>query len=230
MTRKLFYDQVISSIQQVGSTIPLDVVLMRAPIRFATVIDAGDVIGDILGRHFNKYVSFKLLQDARPPVGQENLFVEFSATCVFPPPENQGMFGVHIVPYAIAKSSIMFTEKVAPLKADFLQEWDEVYAMLTYRKMGGEIVTAFVGMILGVNMIGSVSAPGFFRLSPDLGAPYDYTQARGQVALFGYSVFKCFSLINQRKFLLARVLGECDEAVYRMVKGNDQSLDPAIFE
>lgn len=125
--------------QAIGHTIPLDIAMLKMPLSKATVIDVSPVIGKITRTILNSCVNFGDLDQAVPLAGQDNLFVEFHTRDAFPPPQNMGWYGVHIVPFTVASKSVMF--KNVPMPSQ-LVGWPQVYSVVVYRMAIDEMTTA----------------------------------------------------------------------------------------
>lgn len=211
MKSPLFRDQVVNAIRCLDTIIPLDVAMMKVSLLNATVIDVSPVIGGIAHKYVDTVIDFRDLYRAAPPSGQGNLFVEFRARDAFPPPHNLGWYGVHIVPFATAASSLMF--KNAPLPEQ-LRHWPQVYSMAIYRMATNEIKVAPFSTIIGMDPFGCVSEPGFFCVARPPDAEFNEEKAIGEVALIIYSVLTSFAMVRRKECLLVRLL--CDTPVYRL--------------
>lgn len=216
--------QIIRLIQQTRTNPPLDMALMGVSISHAVAIDGNMVVGEIINIYNGRALDFGRLRNVLPPIRGDNFFIEFSANCAFFPPNDTGWIGVHLVSYDIAKNSILFSEKLDPLP-ERLINCPEVYVLIIYRVFGKEMFTAPLGLVIGMDHEVGISIPGIFNFAAMTSLPIDYAQARNFTALVSYSIFQCFSLVDQGKLMLERVLASESKQLYRISKLSNHPIE-----
>lgn len=202
---KGFFDRVNYRVNTTPTAIPLDVALLGLPIEEATCIDINHAVSCIApSESAADTLSFAELADARVPIPNNNIFVQFHTAAAQIRSDFPGWLGVHIVPFEVARFSRLFL--MLEEMPDRVETWHQGYALVIYREWPLEISLAPAGMLIGLDKNGSILDAAMFGISSD--STTEENEAWKHVATLTawivYLVFCVFTMINQGEAGLSR--------------------------
>jgi len=166
MEPKGFLDRLNNHVSTAPSTIPLDVALLGVPLEEAVCIDIDRAVASIARSESNSDgLSFSDLTDARAPLPSNNLFIQFHTDSACIKSEFPGWLGIHMVPFAVARRSRMFS--LLSHVPERIDSWAQAYTLVIYREWPLEISLAPAGMLIGLDQTGAISDAAMFSIMLD---------------------------------------------------------------
>lgn len=207
MEPKGFLDRLNTHVSTAPSTIPLDVALLGVPLEEAVCVDIDRAVASIArSESTSDALSFSDLTDARAPLTSNNLFVQFHTDSACIKSEFPGWLGIHMVPFAVARRSRMFS--LLSHVPDRIDTWAQAYTLVIYREWPLEISLAPAGMLIGLDKTGAISDAAMFSimLEHDIATSQDksWEHVSRLTAWIVYLTFCVFTMTNQGETALVR--------------------------